>query len=422
MNKKFFFIFSITICFSISLKLDAQKIIRTNLKRMSALTLPSGFVTTLVGKNLNHARHLTVNANGDIYVKLNQLKNGKGIIRLQDKNRDGIIDDTTSFANYIGTGIAIKNDYLYATSNTTIYRYKLNNNEPDIEHAEVVVTGLMDKGQHNSKSIVLDNSDNIYVNIGAPSNACQLEDRRTGSPGQDPCPILENAGGIWQFKADKLNQSYTDGVRYATGIRNVVGLDWNTTTKTLFLMQHNRDGLQDYHLFSDTISADLPSEEMLEVTKVGDNFGWPYCFFNLYEGKKVLNPEYGGDGKKIGRCDAMKLPVAAYPGHMAPDGLLFYTGNQFPEKYKNGAFIAFHGSWNRAPLSQKGFFVAFQPFKNGKPDGEWEVFANGFAGRENITSPAQALYRPCGLAQGPDGSLYVSDDVKGMVWKISYQK
>ena len=105
---------------------------------------------------------------------------------------------------------------------------------------------------------------------------------------------------------------------------------------------------------------------------------------------------------------------------MAPDGLLFYTGNMFPERYRNGAFIAFHGSWNRAPEKQKGYFVVFQPFKNGKPDGNWEIFADNFAGSDDISSPSQAMHRPCGLAQGPDGALYVSDDVKGTIYRITY--
>jgi glucose/arabinose dehydrogenase len=105
---------------------------------------------------------------------------------------------------------------------------------------------------------------------------------------------------------------------------------------------------------------------------------------------------------------------------MAPDGLLFYTGKMFPEKYRNGAFIAFHGSWNRAPLPQMGYLVAFVPFKNGKPSGDWEVFANGFSGLEEVKSPRDAIHRPCGLAQGPDGSLYVSDDARGSIYKIVY--
>src|SRR5678816_1792462 len=108
-------------------------------------------------------------------------------------------------------------DSLYASSNTTVYRYKFNGNEPDTAHQEIIVTGLVDRGQHNSKSLILDNAGNIYVTIGAPSNACQLEDRKTGAPGQDPCPILEYAAGVWQFKAHQQNQSYPQGVRYVTG-------------------------------------------------------------------------------------------------------------------------------------------------------------------------------------------------------------
>src|SRR5687768_11780186 len=391
-----------------------------DLAAQGSIVLPAGFESDVVGKGLGRTRHLVVNGNGDIYIKIERVRNGKGIIRLRDTDGDGKIDDTSGFGNYGGTGIAIKNGYLYASSNTDVYRYKLNNNEPDTANRETVVTGLVDRGQHNSKSIALDNAGNIYVNIGAPSNVCQAQDRTTGAAVQDPCPILEYAGGVWQFKADQKSQSYPQGVRYVTGVRNVVGLDWNNETNTLFLMQHGRDGLTDYHFYPDSLSVELPAEEMLEAKQSGANFGWPYCFYNQIEGKKVLNPEYGGDGKKVGRCDGVLPPVAAYPGHMAPNGLLFYTGDKFPSKYKNGAFIAFHGSWNRAPLNQKGFFVVFQPFKDGKPSGDYEVFATGFAGRENITNPNQAMYRPCGLAQGPDGALYVSDDVKGMVWKINF--
>ena len=107
---------------------------------------------------------------------------------------------------------------------------------------------------------------------------------------------------------------------------------------------------------------------------------------------------------------------------MAPNGLLFYTGNMFSERYKHGTFVAFHGSWNRSPKKQAGYFVAFVPFKNGKPSGDWEVFADGFSGVDTVISPREAQHRPCGLAQGPDGSLYVTDDVKGTIYRISYNK
>jgi glucose/arabinose dehydrogenase len=141
----------------------------------------------------------------------------------------------------------------------------------------------------------------------------------------------------------------------------------------------------------------------------------------MQQNKKVLAPEYGGDGKKTTRCEGVEPPVVAFPAHAAPNALLFYTGNMFPEKYKNGAFVAFHGSWNRSPEKQEGFYVAFVPFKDGKPSGPWEIFADGFAGVETVMSPKQAKHRPCGLAQGPDGALYVSDDVKGTIYKIVYK-
>ena len=122
----------------------------------------------------------------------------------------------------------------------------------------------------------------------------------------------------------------------------------------------------------------------------GDNAGWPYVYYDQFQKKKILSPEYGGNGHATGGENAID-PIDAFPGHMAPDGLLFYTGSMFPERYRNGAFIAFHGSWNRAPEKQKGYFVVFQPFKNGKPDGSWEIFADNFAGSDDISSPSQAL-------------------------------
>ncbi len=381
----------------------------------AGLTIPAGFSATAIAENLGGTRHLVVTPQGDIYVHLEGARNGKGILVLHEEGGKAIVK--SSFANYGGTGIAIKNGYLYASSNSDIYRYKLNDKNQVIDPAkpETIVSGLTNKRMHNSKSIILDNDGNIYVNIGAYSNICSDYDKD-----KKGCPVLNDAGGIWQFKADKLNQKQSDGIRYATGLRNVVGLDWNQQDNQLFVMQHGRDALHDLYpsLYTTKQSADLPAECMFALKK-GDNAGWPYLYYDWMQHKKILGPEYGGDGKK--EADSKYLePAAAYPGHFAPDGLLFYTGNQFPEKYKNGAFIAFHGSWNRAPEPQEGYCVVFQPFKNGKPDGKWEIFADGFAGAQK--DPGNAAHRPCGLAQGPDGSLYVTDDQKGTIYKISYKK
>jgi glucose/arabinose dehydrogenase len=388
------------------------------------LTLADGFGAITVKAQTGKARHIAVNSKGDVFVKLSELKNGNGILLLKDNNGDGRADSETGFGNYEGTGIAIKDNYLYASSNTAIFRYRLTANG-EVETpgtAETIASGLTAGIQHNSKSIALDNQNNIYVNIGAPSNACQVVDRTPGSPGQDPCPLLATAGGIWRFKADQMNQTQAQGTKYATGIRNVVGLDWNSNSNDLYVMQHGRDQLSFLFptLYTDSMSAELPSEEFLRVNQ-GDDFGWPYCYYDHMKNDKVLAPEYGGNGTTTGRCAGIEEPLLAFPGHWAPNALLFYTGNQFPDRYKNGAFIAFHGSWNRAPLRQGGYFVVFVPMRNGTPSGDWEMFASNFTGVETLTDPDQARYRPMGLAQGPDGSIYISDSNDGRIWRIIYK-
>jgi glucose/arabinose dehydrogenase len=388
----------------------------------AGLKLQKGFTAIKVADSLGPARHIAVAANGDIFVKLEKLKDGKGIYLLHDADNNGTAEQKIGFGNYIGTGMYLKDGYLYASSNEEVFRYKLGtDNKPlDPDNPEKIVTGLIARNEHEAKAVTLDNDGNIYVNIGAFSNSCQEQDRAKGSMGINPCSVLDSAAGIWQFKIDKQNQAYGDGVRYATGLRNVVGLDWNNQTNSLFVMQHGRDQLHDIFpaMFTEKQSAELPAECMYELHK-GSNCGWPYMYYDQIQHKKILAPEYGGDGKKEGGQDAQD-PVVAFPGHMAPDGLLFYTGSMFPEKYKNGAFIAFHGSWNRSPEPQKGYFVAFVPFKDGKPSGNWEIFADNFSGGADDMQPAKAKHRPCGLAQGPDGSLYVSDDSGGTIYKIMY--
>jgi glucose/arabinose dehydrogenase len=393
-------------------------------KTSAGLKLPDGFNAAIIAQDIGGTRHITISPQGDIFVKLGKPKNGKGILVLHENN--GKADIKNGFGDYEGTGIYLKNGYLYASSNENVYRYKLNDKNEVIDGSkpEIVVKDLLNRHEHEAKAILLDDAGNLYVNIGAYSNSCQVKDREKGSMGQPGCPILDSAGGIWQFKADKLNQTYKDGIRYATGLRNVVGMDWNKQSNQLFVMQHGRDALHDIFpdMFTTKQSATLPAECMYAIKK-GDNAGWPYIYYDQEQKKKIMAPEYGGDGKKDGDPNNKYInPAAAYPGHLAPDGLLFYTGNQFPEKYKNGAFIAFHGSWNRAPEPQAGYFVVFQPFKNGKPDGNWEVFADGFSGSPENTAKGSAVRRPCGLAQGPDGSIYVTDDSKGTIYKISYKK
>ncbi|SDG60408.1 Glucose/arabinose dehydrogenase, beta-propeller fold [Dyadobacter soli] len=388
----------------------------------SGLTTPQGFSAIKLIEGIGKVRHLIVTPKGHIYARLARPINGQGTLVLSESDGKAIVK--AGFGNYGGTGVHLYNGYLYTSSNSEIFRYKVDENEQVInpDEPEVIVTGLVDKGTHETKSIMMDNSGNMYIPIGCPSNSCQIEDRKKGSMGQPGCPLLETSGGVWKFSPNKLNQTYADGVRYATGLRNVVAVDWNNQTNQLYVMQHGRDQLDNLfpNLYNSKDNAELPAECMYAL-KSGDNAGWPFIYYDPVKQKKILAPEYGGDGKKEGSSEYID-PVAAFPAHMAPNDILFYTGNQFPSRYKNGAFIAFHGSWNRSPEPQAGYFVVFQPFKNGKPFGKWEVFADGFSGSPEKTASGRADHRPCGLAQGPDGSLYVSDDSKGAIYKITYSK
>ncbi len=389
----------------------------------AGLKLPDGFSAVIFADSVGHARHIDVNTNGDVYVSLSHVKNGGGLVCLRDENGDGRADVVKYHGIYDGTGVKLHKGYVYFGADTVIVRYKLTEGELEPTGSpEIIAEGFDHQNQHETKPITFDNDGNMYVTVGAPSNACQVKDRTKGSPGMDPCPILDLHGGIWRFKDDVLNQDQAkDGYRYATGIRNAVAIRWNNTVNKLYAVQHGRDQLGQFYpeYYTDQQSANLPAEEFLLVED-GSNFGWPYCYYDDAQNKKVLAPEYGGDGLKIGRCSEADDPIMAFPAHTAPNDLLFYTGNMFPEKYKDGAFIAFHGSWNRAPEPQEGFYVVFVPFKDKLPSGKWEVFASGFSGVDVVKSPSDAKHRPCGLAQGPDGSLYVTDDANGRIYRIVY--
>jgi len=386
------------------------------------IALPENFGALVYADTLGRGRHLAVGANGNVYVHLARLtEDGHGIVALQDTDGDGRADLSREYGDVTGTGIKLHNGYLYFSSRTEIYRAKLPEGQLLPEDGIDTLVHMVDGTGHMEKTFTFDDQGNMYVNIGSASNACQEEQRSEGSPGIDPCIELETRAGIWKFSDNELHQQQTLDKRYATGIRNAVALSWNSTVDKLYALQHGRDDLHRFwpDYFTEEDNLELPAEEFLDIEE-GDDFGWPYCYYDQFKEQKLLNPEYGGDGKTVGRCENAKDPLLGFPGHWGPNDLLFYQGDLFPAKYKNGAFVAFHGSWNRLGHEQQGYKVVFIPMENGMPSGEWEVFADGFIGPEPIESPSDAQYRPCGLAEGPDGSLYIVDSQHGRVWRILY--
>jgi glucose/arabinose dehydrogenase len=401
----------------------------------AGLTLPAGFCATIFADSIGHARHVVVAPNGDVYVNTwsgvyfggDKGPPGGYLVMLRDTSGDGRADVITRFGaksdagGHGGTGIALHGGALYAEEGGTIVRYALPaNGGVPTDSPRTIVRGLPTTGDHPMHPIAIDSSGTVYVDLGSASNSCQMTNRVPNSPGHNPCTELATRGGIWAYDGTKLGQSFAPANRYATGIRNAVGIAIDGNGQ-LWSTQHGRDQLAENwsKLYTVEQGQNLPAEELLMIEK-GADYGWPRCYFDGDQQKLVLAPEYGGNGgKDVGDCGAKHPPAAFFPAHWAPDGLLFYTGAQFPTRYRNGAFIAFHGSWNRAPGPQGGYQVVFQPLSSGKASGAYESFANGFAG--GVMQPDAAKHRPVGLAQGQDGALYITDDKAGRVWRVTYR-
>lgn len=403
------------------------------------LFLPGGFEALVVVDSIGESRHIAVNDNGDIYAKLtyNDKREGEGgTVGIRDIDGDGKADSIVYFGDYkdlgrSAVGMTIHNGYLYTSTVTQVLRNKLSSDElVPTSKTEVMLTDTSKdvvKHWHTTKPVAFDDEGYMYIPFGSPSDAGQDLEKYgpvgiPGGKGLDPAPELENYAGVWRFKADQLNQTQKDGHKFSTGIRSVVGMRWNPQDKSVYAVVNGIDNFHTIYpkLYSSWHAAVLPAETMLKL-KDGANFGWPYAYFDQLQGKNVLQPGYGGDGKITERADKFDKPVIGFPGHWAPMEVLFYDGDQFPARYKNGAFVAFHGSTDRSPYPQAGYIVCFIPFENGVSTGKIEVFADGFTGVDTVINTSDAVYRPMGLATGPDGSLYISESNNGKIWRVMYK-
>ena len=399
------------------------------------ITLSQGFCATVFADNIGHARHLVVAPNGVVYVNTwsgRYYKNdtppaGGFLVALQDTRKTGKADvierfgDSAAQASAGGTGIQLYNGSIYAEVNDKIVRFPaVTGGISPKGKPEVVVSGMPLTGDHPMHPFIIDSKGNLFVDMGSATNACEVANRQPKSPGNKPCTEKETRGGTWRYDANKTGQQFSPKERYATGIRNGEGFAIDADGR-LFVTQHGRDQLSENWsaLYKPNQGPELPAEEIMELHS-GADFGWPECYFDGAQKKLVLAPEYGGDGgKTVGLCAERTPPAAFFPAHWAPNDVLFVTNPKFPAAYRKGLFVAFHGSWNRAPAPQGGYNIVFQPMADGKASGSYVVFADGFAGA--VKEPGRAEFRPTGLAQGPDGSLYISDDIKGRIWRVTYR-
>src|SRR5246127_1639277 len=400
----------------------------------SGLQLPAGFCATVFADDIGHARHMVVAPSGVLYVNTwsgryygNKPPHPGGfLVALRDKSGAGKADVIERFGATVqtggagGTGIGMYKGSIYAELNDKIVRYSL----PDggivaSGSGDAIVSGLPLGGDHPMHPFIINSEGAMYVDVATATNSCQGKNRTLKSPGLNPCTELETRGGVWRYDANKTNQTFSPSDRYATGIRNAEGFAIDSTGR-LFVTQHGRDQLHANwpDIYKPDQEATLPAEELL-LLKQGGDYGWPECYYDPFVQQLVLAPEYGGDGKKLGVCANKLGPTSPFPAHWAPNAMVLYDQKQFPERYREGVFIAFHGSWDRAPYPQGGYNVVFQPLSGESASGPCEIFADGFAG--TVESPAKAEHRPSGLAVGPDGALYVSDDIRGRIYRIVYQ-
>ena len=401
----------------------------------SGLKLPPGFCATIFADGIGHARHLVVSADnvvyvntwsGDYYPAGEPVHEGGFLVALQDKSGSGKADVIERFGGtaqdgwHGGTGIGLYNGSLYAENNDSIVRYTLPANaivptDPPV----TVVSGLPLGGDHPMHPFYISDDGMLYIDVATATNACQAKNRVLHAPGADPCTELETRGGIWRYDAKKTDQTFSSSERYATGIRNAEGFGVDKADNRVYITQHGRDQLYANwpEIYKPDQEATLPSEEVMLLRQGGD-YGWPECYYDPFLKRLVLAPEYGGDGHKPGVCSTKTGPAAAFPAHWGPNGMVFYDQKQFPAAYRNGLYIAFHGSWDRAPYAQGGYNIVFQALTHSGAAGRCEIFADGFAG--GVITPEGAIHRPSGVAEGPDGALYVSDDIKGRIYRIAY--
>jgi glucose/arabinose dehydrogenase len=344
-----------------------------------AVTLPPGFAIGVFAAGLEGVRFLAYSPDGDLFASI---PSQNRVVVLPDANQDGTADAVTTFAEgaayhlNMPHGLAFRGRWLYVANTDGVVRFETFPTEHIARGPPETLLPLPGEGQHWTRTLAWGPDELLYVSVGSSCDACVEEN-----------PLR---AAVVRFRPDG-----SDGTLFARGLRNAVGLAFHPDTGELWVTDNGRDLLGD----------DQPADE-LNVLEPGGNYGWPFC-----HGAGIPDPELtGGDA---GGCAGSLPPAVLIPAHSAPLGLTFYVGGTFPEDYHGDLFVAYHGSWNRTEPT--GYKVVRVPFDAGRPAGPPEDFAGGW-----LLPDTRRWGRPVDVLTGSDGSLLVSDDAGGHIYRIFY--
>jgi glucose/arabinose dehydrogenase len=348
---------------------------------LNQLKVPAGFHISVFADNIDSARMLVFSPGGVLLVS----ESGEGkVVALPDTKHAGRADRTVDVLSGLNEphGIAFYEGKLYVAENNKLQRYDWDETTLKASNPKKLVD-LPSGGGHSTRSIVF-HGGKMYVSAGSSCNVCIEKDSRRAT--------------VMEFNPDGSGQKI-----FAKGLRNAVGIAVNPKTDTVWVTVNGRDWLGD----------DLPPETIYDLVKIGGDAGWPYCY-----GDRVPDPNFTKPGDD--RCKSVIEPKVQMQAHSAPLGLAFYEGSQFPAEYKNNAFVAFHGSWNRrVPTGYKVVRVKLDD--KGQPQGGAEDFITGWV-PPGETKKGRWMGRPVGIAFGSDGSMYLSDDAGSVIYRITYAK
>jgi len=337
-----------------------------------SLQLPQGFQITVFAQSLTGARFMTIGPDGDLYASL---MSGGQVVRLPDRNGDGQADEAITVASGLRQphGLAFRDGALYVGETNRVSRLTDDNGDGVYESVQGLAS-LPSGSGHSTRTIGFGPDGRLYVSVGSSCNVCVEQDERRAA--------------ILQMQPDGSNARV-----YARGLRNAVGFVFQPGTSDLWATNNGRDNLGD----------DQPPETV-NLVHDGDDFGWPRCVNGRYS-----DPQYGQPGS----CDGITRPAVEMQAHSAPLGLDFYSGSAFPADYQGDLYVAFHGSWNRSIPT--GYKVVRISFVDGRPSGEAEDFIVGWQTASGVWG------RPVDVLTAPDGSLFISDDKNGWIYRVTYR-